>query len=44
MPSTFAFGGAHCDRIVAAVLDRLEPSLNAARQRANGALGPRFPK
>jgi RNA polymerase sigma-70 factor (ECF subfamily) len=32
MPSTFAFAGEHCDRIVAAVLERLEPSFAAARR------------
>lgn len=30
MPAAFEFGGAHCDRIVAAVLARLGPSLEAA--------------
>lgn len=32
MPSTFAFGGAHCDRVVAAVLVRLRPSFDAPRK------------
>jgi RNA polymerase sigma-70 factor (ECF subfamily) len=34
LPATFEFGGEHCDRIVAAVLARLRPSFNAARQNA----------
>jgi RNA polymerase sigma-70 factor (ECF subfamily) len=34
MPATFEFGGARCDRIVAAVLARLGPSLEAARRKA----------
>jgi RNA polymerase sigma-70 factor, ECF subfamily len=32
MPTAFEFGGARCDRIVAAVLVRLGPALAAARQ------------
>jgi RNA polymerase sigma-70 factor (ECF subfamily) len=31
LPATFEFGGASCDRIVAAVLARLRPSFDAAR-------------
>jgi RNA polymerase sigma-70 factor, ECF subfamily len=33
MPAAFEFGGARCDRIVAAVLARLGPALEAARQK-----------
>lgn len=40
MPSVFAFGGRHCDRIVAAVLARLGPSLEAAGDRQNASSGP----
>lgn len=32
MPSTFAFAGRHCDRIVAAVLRRLGPSFEPTRE------------
>jgi RNA polymerase sigma-70 factor (ECF subfamily) len=32
MPTAFDFGGERCDRIVAAVLARLQPALEAARQ------------
>jgi RNA polymerase sigma-70 factor (ECF subfamily) len=34
VPAAFEFGGARCDRIVAAVLARLEPALEAARRKA----------
>ena len=34
LPATFEFGGERCDRIVAAVLARLRPSFDAARQEA----------
>ena len=34
MPTAFEFGGEHCDRIVAAVLGRLQPSSEAARRTA----------
>jgi RNA polymerase sigma-70 factor (ECF subfamily) len=34
MPAAFEFGGARCDRIVAAVLARLRPSIDAARRKA----------
>ena len=34
MPVALEFGGACCDRIVAAVLARLGPSLEAARRKA----------
>jgi RNA polymerase sigma-70 factor, ECF subfamily len=34
MPAAFEFGGARCDRIVAAVLGRLGPALEAARRKA----------
>ena len=34
MPATFEFGGARCDRIVATVFARLQPSLEAARRQA----------
>jgi RNA polymerase sigma-70 factor, ECF subfamily len=34
MPAAFEFGGARCDRIVAAVLARLGPALEAARSKA----------
>ena len=34
MPVALEFGGARCDRIVAAVLARLGPSLEAARRKA----------
>jgi RNA polymerase sigma-70 factor (ECF subfamily) len=34
MPAAFEFGGARCDRIVAAVLARLGPALEAACCRA----------
>jgi RNA polymerase sigma-70 factor (ECF subfamily) len=34
MPAAFEFGGARCDRIVAAVLARLGPALEAARRQA----------
>ena len=43
MPSTFAFAGEHCDRIVAAVLERLEPSFAAAR-RDQAAVKPGSPQ
>ena len=33
MPSTFAFGGAHCDRITEAVLARLAPAFKTARSK-----------
>ena len=36
MPAVFEFGGARCDRIVAAVLARLGPALEAARRQATG--------
>jgi RNA polymerase sigma-70 factor (ECF subfamily) len=39
MPSTFAFAGQDCDRVVAAVLDRLGPSFEAARRRATVGSG-----
>jgi RNA polymerase sigma-70 factor (ECF subfamily) len=32
LPATFGFAGARCDRVVAAVLARLQPALEAARQ------------
>jgi hypothetical protein len=32
MPTAVDFGGERCDRIVAAVLARLQPALEAARQ------------
>jgi len=34
MPAAFEFGGARCDRIVAAVLTRIGPALEAARRKA----------
>jgi RNA polymerase sigma-70 factor (ECF subfamily) len=34
MPAAFEFGGARCDRIVAAVLPRLTPALEARRRKA----------
>jgi RNA polymerase sigma-70 factor (ECF subfamily) len=34
MPAAFEFGGARCDRIVAAVLARLQPSFEARRRKA----------
>ena len=34
MPMVFEFGGERCDRIVAAVLTRLRPSLETARHKA----------
>jgi RNA polymerase sigma-70 factor, ECF subfamily len=34
MPTAFEFGGERCDRIVTAVLTRLQPSLAAARRKA----------
>jgi RNA polymerase sigma-70 factor (ECF subfamily) len=34
LPATFEFGGERCDRIVAAVLARLQPSFDAARRDA----------
>jgi RNA polymerase sigma-70 factor, ECF subfamily len=33
MPAAFEFGGARCDRIVAAVLARIGPALEAAREK-----------
>jgi RNA polymerase sigma-70 factor (ECF subfamily) len=33
MPAAFEFGGTRCDRIVAAVLARLQPSLETAQGR-----------
>src|SRR6185369_15784686 len=33
MPSAFAFGGAHCDRITDAVLAKLAPAFSAAKSR-----------
>lgn len=51
VPSTFEFGGAHCDRVVATVLARLRPALDAAarqrdRQGGHPPAGPaiRFPE
>jgi RNA polymerase sigma-70 factor, ECF subfamily len=44
MPSTFAFGGAHCDGIVEAVMARLGPSLKTARRRAKASGKPGFSK
>jgi RNA polymerase sigma-70 factor (ECF subfamily) len=35
MPAAFEFGGARCDRIVAAVLARLGPALEVARQQGH---------
>jgi RNA polymerase sigma-70 factor (ECF subfamily) len=35
MPAAFEFGGARCDRIVAAVFARLAPALEAARQEGH---------
>ncbi|MCI0429680.1 MAG: RNA polymerase sigma factor [Rhodospirillales bacterium] len=43
MPSAFAFGGEHCDRVVAAVLARLGPSFEAA-PRPTDALSKRQPR
>ncbi len=40
LPSAFAFGGQHCDRIVAAVLTRLGPSYETAQQLAEASPGP----
>ena len=40
MPSAFAFAGRNCDGVVAAVLDRLGPSFEAARRQAEAAAGP----
>lgn len=37
MPSAFAFGGAHCDRIVEAVMVRLRSAFASARPNAIGA-------
>jgi RNA polymerase sigma-70 factor (ECF subfamily) len=34
MPAAFAFGGAHCDRITAAVLAKLAPAFTAAQRRS----------
>jgi len=39
MPSAFAFAGENCDRIVAAVLTRLGPSLETARRRVEVSPG-----
>ena len=36
MPAAYAFGGAHCDRIVAAVLNRLPPTVVPARPATGG--------
>ena len=44
MPSTFAFGGQHCDSIVEAVLARLGPSFKTARRRAKASAKPGFSK
>jgi RNA polymerase sigma-70 factor (ECF subfamily) len=41
MPATFEFGGERCDRIVTAVLARLQPALEAAPQKA--ARSPSLP-
>ena len=45
MPAAFEFGGARCDRIVAAVLARLGPALEAARRQATrtGTVAARWP-
>ena len=37
MPAAFEFGGARCDRIVAAVLARLGPALEAAGRKSPSA-------
>lgn len=44
MPSTFAFGGQHCDRTVAVVLARLGPSFKTAQRRAKASTKPGFTK
>jgi RNA polymerase sigma-70 factor, ECF subfamily len=45
MPAAFEFGGARCDRIVAAVLARLGPALEAAGAKASqtGTVTARWP-
>jgi RNA polymerase sigma-70 factor (ECF subfamily) len=43
MPAAFEFGGAHCDRIVAAVLARLAQALEAARPARTETAAGRWP-